>query len=164
MSYAASYRLPGMRLLGRFPRGTYELAPASKLSGMETGDQLRGALHGQARGVSRGVEDRQDLGDLEREHLPVRWETVEVSLKDAFRIRRIYRKLARKRGSGSLRRITVFVRYENVLRLLEFLGYCLEYSLETLEASQKTSLWGCEMESCPRAPPHRLARRPLEEE
>src|SRR5829696_1879862 len=61
-------------------------------------------------------------GDL----LPVRLETVEVSLSDAFRIRRIYRKLAKRKGSGSLRRITVFVRYENVLRLLEFLGYCLE--------------------------------------
>ena len=58
--------------------------------------------------------------------LPVQWETVEVSLHNAFRIRRIYRKLARRRGSGSLRRITVFVRYENVLRLLEFLGCCLE--------------------------------------
>jgi len=58
--------------------------------------------------------------------LPVQWETVEVSLRDAFRIRRIYRKLARKKGSGSLHRITVFVRYENVVRLLEFLGYCLE--------------------------------------
>jgi hypothetical protein len=57
--------------------------------------------------------------------LPVRWETVEVSLRDAFRIRRIYRKLARRKGSGSLRRITVFVRYENVIRLLEILGYCL---------------------------------------
>jgi hypothetical protein len=60
------------------------------------------------------------------ELLPVRWETAEVSLRDAFRIRRIYRKLARRKGGGSLRRITVFVRYENVLRLLEFLGYQLE--------------------------------------
>jgi hypothetical protein len=58
--------------------------------------------------------------------LPVRWETVQVSLRDAFRIRRIYRKLARRKGSGSLRRITVFVRHENVVRLLGFLGYCLE--------------------------------------
>ena len=38
-------------------------------------------------------------------------------------IRRIYRKLARRKGSGSLRRITVFVRYEDVVRLLR---YCLE--------------------------------------
>jgi hypothetical protein len=58
--------------------------------------------------------------------LPVHWETVQVSLRDAFRIRRIYRKLAGKKGSGSLRRMTVFVRYENVLRLLEFFGYRLE--------------------------------------
>jgi hypothetical protein len=58
--------------------------------------------------------------------LPVRWETAQVSLRDAFRIRRVYRKLARKKGSGSLRRITVFVRHENVVGLLEDLGYRLE--------------------------------------
>jgi hypothetical protein len=58
--------------------------------------------------------------------LPVQWETTQVSLRDAFRIRRIYRKLARRKGSGSLRCITVFVRHENVARLLRFLGYCLE--------------------------------------
>jgi hypothetical protein len=38
----------------------------------------------------------------------------------------IYRKLARRKGSSYLRRITVFVRHENVLRLLKFLGYSLE--------------------------------------
>jgi hypothetical protein len=58
--------------------------------------------------------------------LPVRWEKVEVSLRDAFRIRRIYRKLARKKGNGFLRRMTVFARHENVVRLLTFLGYQLE--------------------------------------
>jgi hypothetical protein len=58
--------------------------------------------------------------------LPVQWETAQVSLRDAFKIRRIYRKLAKRKATGSLRRITVFVRYENVLRLLEFLGYRLE--------------------------------------
>jgi hypothetical protein len=58
--------------------------------------------------------------------LPVQWERVEVSLRDAFRIRRIYRRLAKRKGSGSLRRLTVFVRHENVIRLLEFLGYQLE--------------------------------------
>ena len=58
--------------------------------------------------------------------LPVRWETVEVALRDTFRIRRIYRKLAKGKGGGPLRRITVFVRHENALRLLGFLGYRLE--------------------------------------
>ena len=48
------------------------------------------------------------------------------SLRDAFRIRRSYRKLARRKGSGPLHRMMVFVRHENVLRLLEFLGYRLE--------------------------------------
>src|SRR5215207_2325873 len=65
-------------------------------------------------------------GIWNEELLPVRWETVEVSLRDAFMIRRIYRKLAKRKGSGSLRRITVFVRHENVVRLLEFLGYRVE--------------------------------------
>jgi hypothetical protein len=37
-----------------------------------------------------------------------------------------YRKLAKRKGSGSLHSITVFVRHENVVRLLDFLGYQLE--------------------------------------
>ena len=65
-------------------------------------------------------------GTWNEEMLPVGWETTKVSLKDAYKIRRVYRKLARRKISGSLRRMTVFVRYENVVRLLEFLGYCLE--------------------------------------
>jgi hypothetical protein len=74
----------------------------------------------------QGLQTGRIWGIWHEELLPVRWETVEVSLKDAFNIRRIYRKLAKRRGSGSLRRITVFVRHENVVRLLGFLGYCLE--------------------------------------
>jgi len=73
-----------------------------------------------------GLKTGRIWGVWNEELLPVRWEIAEVSLKDAFRIRRIYRKLARRKGSGSLHSITVFVRYENVLRLLKFLGYCLE--------------------------------------
>ena len=55
--------------------------------------------------------------------MPVQWETVKVSLNDAYKIRRIYRRLAKMRGRGNLRRLTVFIRHENVVRLLEFLGY-----------------------------------------
>jgi hypothetical protein len=73
-----------------------------------------------------GLKTGRIWGVWNQERLPVQWETAQVSLRDAFRIRRIYRKLARRKGSGSLRRITVFVRHENVLRLLKFLGYCLE--------------------------------------
>jgi hypothetical protein len=58
--------------------------------------------------------------------LPIQWETVEVNLRDSIRIRRIYRRLAKRKGSGALRHLTVFVRHENVLRLLRFLGYCLK--------------------------------------
>jgi hypothetical protein len=73
-----------------------------------------------------GLETGRIWGVWNENLLPVRWETVEVSLRDAFKIRRIYRKLAKRKGSGSLLHITVFVRYENVVRLLEFPGYCLE--------------------------------------
>ena len=55
--------------------------------------------------------------------LPVQWETVRLSLEDAIRIRRVYRRLARRKRTSSLHQITVFIRYENVLRLLEFLRY-----------------------------------------
>lgn len=58
--------------------------------------------------------------------LPVRWETVRVGLRDAYKVRRIYRKLAKRKGSGTLRRTTVFVRHESVVRLLEYLGCRLE--------------------------------------
>ena len=63
------------------------------------------------------------MGVWNPEMLPVRWETVKVSLKDAYKIRRIYRRLAKMRGRGHLRRLTVFIRHENVVKLLEFLGY-----------------------------------------
>jgi hypothetical protein len=74
----------------------------------------------------QGLQAGRIWGVWNENLLPVRWETVQVSLRDAFKIRRIYRKLARRKGSGSLRSITVFVRHENVVRLLKFLGYCLE--------------------------------------
>jgi hypothetical protein len=73
-----------------------------------------------------GLQTGRIWGVWNEELLPVRWETAQVSLRDAFKIRRIYRKLARREGSGSLCCITVFVRHENVVRLLRFLGYCLE--------------------------------------
>ena len=73
-----------------------------------------------------GLQTGRIWGVWNEELLPVQWETVQVSFKNAFRIRRIYRRLAKRKGSGSLHSITVFVRHENVVRLLEFLGYRLE--------------------------------------
>ena len=70
-----------------------------------------------------GLETGRIWGVWNEGFLPIQWETVKVSLKDAFRIRRVYRRLANMRGREYLRRLTVFVRYENVTRLLEFLGY-----------------------------------------
>jgi hypothetical protein len=74
----------------------------------------------------KGLQTGRIWGVWNKELLPIRWETVEVSLRDAFKIRRIYRKLVRRKGTGFLRRMTVFVRHENVVRLLEFLGYRVE--------------------------------------
>jgi hypothetical protein len=73
-----------------------------------------------------GVETGRVWAVWNEDLLPIRWETVQVSLQDAYRIRRIFRKLARIRSTGSLCQLTVFVRYENVVRLLGFLGYQLE--------------------------------------
>ena len=70
-----------------------------------------------------GVETGRVWGVWNEEMLPVQWETTKVSLKDAYRIRRVYRRLAKIRGRGHLLRLTVFIRHENVVRLLEFLGY-----------------------------------------
>jgi hypothetical protein len=39
---------------------------------------------------------------------------------------RVFRRLARIGSSGPLRRLRVFIRYENVVRLLELLGYSIE--------------------------------------
>jgi hypothetical protein len=72
------------------------------------------------------LETGRIWGVWNKDLLPVRWQEVEVCLRDAYKIRRIYRKLARRKGSGSLHSITVFVRHENVVRLLEFLSYRLE--------------------------------------
>jgi hypothetical protein len=55
--------------------------------------------------------------------LPFRWETVKVSLKEAYRLRRWFRRLAKMMGKGRLHGFTVFIRHENALRLLEFSGY-----------------------------------------
>ena len=73
-----------------------------------------------------GLETGRIWGVWNEELLPIEWEMVEISLRDAYKIRRMFRKLAKRRGTGSLRRLTVFVRYENVVRLLQFLGYYLE--------------------------------------
>jgi hypothetical protein len=69
--------------------------------------------------AQNSFEHRLDKFEL----LPVRCEITKVSFKVAYRIRRIYRRLAKLRGKGQLSRLTVFVRHENVVRLLEFLGY-----------------------------------------
>jgi hypothetical protein len=48
---------------------------------------------------------------------------VRVNLADVYKIRRWFRRLAKMRGRGRLHRLTVFIRHENVVRPLEFLGY-----------------------------------------
>lgn len=52
--------------------------------------------------------------------LPARWETVPVSIEDAHKVRRAYRRLAGIKSSRAPRNLTVFVRYETTKRLLEY--------------------------------------------
>jgi hypothetical protein len=70
-----------------------------------------------------GVVTGRIWGTWNEEQLPVQWETVRVSRKDAFQIRRYYRRLAGFKSYGSLRRVTAFIDHKKVLRLLESLGY-----------------------------------------
>jgi hypothetical protein len=73
-----------------------------------------------------GSETGRIWGMWNQNLLPVLWETIRVGVQDAYKIRRVYRRLARLKGTSSLHRLTVFVRHENVIRLLEFLGFHME--------------------------------------
>jgi hypothetical protein len=57
-----------------------------------------------------------------RKRIPVDWETERIGLKEAIRLRRIFRRLSGRRGGGHLRPLHVFIRYENVVRLLSWMG------------------------------------------
>jgi hypothetical protein len=65
--------------------------------------------------------------------LPIQWGTVQVSLKDAYRIRIVIRKLAEIESTASVLRPTIFVSHENVVRLLEYLGYQLSSHFSVLQ-------------------------------
>ncbi len=84
--------------------------------------------------VSRYVSKKEKLQDeslttgrvwgvWKEQLLPITWETVKVSLKNAFKVRRYLRRLAGSRPIGPLLRQQIFVRYENMCRLLTFMGY-----------------------------------------
>ncbi len=61
-------------------------------------------------------------GVWSKDLLPVEHETIEISIVDAIKIRRWLRRLARKRrGMGPLLRQQVFIRYENMTRILNYL-------------------------------------------
>lgn len=68
-----------------------------------------------------GVTTGRVWGKWNASFLPFTPETVGVSFEDAFKVRRIYRRLAGKKGTGRLRKTQVFVRHETVTKLLKFL-------------------------------------------
>ena len=71
-----------------------------------------------------GAKTGRIWGTWRAESLPVLPpEVVAVSRADAHRIRRAYRRLARRRGNNRAARTIVFVPYEDVVKLLRFLGY-----------------------------------------
>jgi hypothetical protein len=70
-----------------------------------------------------GVTTGRVWGVWDESLLPVRWQTAEVSARDAHKVRRAYGRLAGRKGAGPSHRLTVFVDHETVARLLAFLGY-----------------------------------------
>lgn len=77
-------------------------------------------------GYPEGIATGRVWGTWREKLLPVHPEMIQVSLRDAHRIRRVYRRLAKRKGTGRLHGTTVFIRHENVIRLLTFLGYRIE--------------------------------------
>lgn len=53
-------------------------------------------------------------------------EVITVSRDDAFKIRRAYRRLSRRKGNNRAIRTTVFVRHQTTAQLLRYLGYRTE--------------------------------------
>jgi KaiC/GvpD/RAD55 family RecA-like ATPase len=49
------------------------------------------------------------MGPVERSDAPRAGETVKVSIKDVYKIRRVYRRLAKMRGRRHLQRLTVYI-------------------------------------------------------
>jgi hypothetical protein len=68
-----------------------------------------------------GVQTGKVWGYRNKKLLPIRWETTKVGEEDAYKIRRVFRRLQGKRGTGPLRKTQVFVRHENVAKLLKLL-------------------------------------------
>lgn len=101
---------------------------------LEAGTEVRSIssptrLNRYARYIAKTERLRADVPDpgrmwgvWGRQHLPVDWETVRIGVEQAIKLRRVLRRLAGLKGSGPLRSMQVFVRYETVLRLLSFMG------------------------------------------
>jgi hypothetical protein len=68
-----------------------------------------------------GAQIGKVWGYWNKKLLPIRWETTAVGEEDAYKIRRVFRRLQGKKGSRPLRKVQVFVRYENIAKLLNFL-------------------------------------------
>ena len=90
---------------------------------MEESDELRGEIRGQARAVSRGDRDGQDLGDVERGGAPRPVGDSKSDPQRRLQDQENLQKAGKDGGRGRLHCLTVLVRHENVIRLLEFLGY-----------------------------------------
>ncbi len=68
-----------------------------------------------------GVQTGKVWGRWNKKLFPIQWESVQVSLTEAYKVRRVFRRLQRKKGTSPLRKVQVFVPHEAVVKLLEFL-------------------------------------------
>ena len=96
---------------------------------MEESDELRGEIRGQARAVSRGDRDGQDLEDVERGGAPRPVGDSKSDPQRRLQDQENLQKAGKDGGRGRLHCLTVLVRHENVIRLLKFLGYRQEEQL-----------------------------------
>jgi hypothetical protein len=68
-----------------------------------------------------GVLTGKVWGVWNKKVLPIRWETTTVGEEDAYKIRRVFRRLQGKKATRPLRKVRVFVRHETMAKLLRFL-------------------------------------------
>ena len=74
-----------------------------------------------------GVQTGKVWGYRNKKLLPIHWATTKISLLEAYKVRRVFRRLARKKATGPLRKVQVFVRHENMAKLLKFLTEDIEW-------------------------------------
>jgi hypothetical protein len=90
-------------------------------------EKLERYLSKEERVKDRGISTGRMWGVCYEKMLPISQQIIYIARNDALKLRRWLRRLARKRrGIASLLKEMIFIRYENILRVLMYLDYSLE--------------------------------------